>query len=321
MNYRSSARIIGHFSNFNVHATDIEGAGKMVGYPSQVSYNRLVAHDDLHDELVRLIQKSLTEGHAPEQICVLAPWWILLASTTRKLVALLPDQQFDGPGLVPFSNDPDNFWFKLSKILLTESSPQMLVRRMRWARDVIADLRDFGVETSKVTQRSLLRECNSLDIADSDGLAYLDQAFAALFDRLGIDSNAHRGLAEHREAFFASSRSRLERLHNSGAAYITDLSFFKKVFRERTGITVSTIHGVKGAEFDVVIAYGLLQGMVPHFSDSDADVAASKMLYVLASRARKHLHLISETGRSRGRSGVYEPTKVLARCVFDYNGY
>lgn len=95
----------------------------------------------------------LTDGHAPEEICVLAPWWILLASTTRKLVALLPEQQFDGPGLVPFSNDPDNFWFKLSKILLTESSPQMLVRRMRWARDVIADLQDFGVNTTRIATK------------------------------------------------------------------------------------------------------------------------------------------------------------------------
>jgi superfamily I DNA/RNA helicase len=319
LNYRSSARIIGHFSNFNVHATDIEGAGKMVSFPSQVSYNRLVAHEDLHDELVRLIQKSLAEGHAPEEICVLAPWWILLASTTRKLVALLPEQQFDGPGLVPFSNDHDNFWFKLSKILLTESSPQMLVRRMRWAREVIADLEHLGVDTSKITHRAMLRESNSLNITETDGLAYLEQAFDALFNRLKIDLNSFPGLLEHRKAFFASSQARLKRLQNSGAAYITDLTFFKKVFRERSGITVSTIHGVKGAEFDVVIAFGLLQGMVPHFTDVDGDAAASKLLYVLASRARKNLHLISEVGRSRGRRENYRPTDVLLRCVFDYN--
>lgn len=321
LNYRSSARIIGHFSNFNVHSTEIESAGKIVGYPSQVSYDHLVAHEDLGDELVRLIQKSLAEGHPPEEICVLAPWWILLASTTRKLVALLPEQQFDGPGLVPFSNDPDNFWFKLSKIVLTESSPQMLVRRMRWARDVIADLRDFGVDTSKITQKVLLRESNSLAITETDGLEYLDKAFIELLHLLRIDLSSFPGLLEHREAFFASSKARLERLRNSGAAYITDLSFFRRVFRERKGITVSTIHGVKGAEFDVVIAFGLLQGMVPHFSDAEGEVAARKLLYVLASRARKNLHLISETGRSRGGRGDYEPTTALIRCQFDYNQY
>ncbi|NYG35498.1 3'-5' exonuclease [Sphaerotilus montanus] len=151
-------------------------------------------------------------------------------------------------------------------------------------------------------------------------MAYLDQAFVAVLNRLGIELCAFPTLVEHRKAFFASSQARLEKLQKSGADYITDLSFFKKVFRERTGITVSTIHGVKGAEFDVVIAFGLLQGMVPHFSDSDGDAAASKLLYVLASRARKHLHLISEAGRSRGRYGSYEPTEVLARFEFDYNG-
>jgi superfamily I DNA/RNA helicase len=61
----------------------------------------------------------------------------------------------------------------------------------------------------------------------------------------------------------------------------------QKVFRERSGITVSTIHGVKGAEFDVVIAFGLLEGMVPHFNEVNGHVAASKLLYVLSSRARK----------------------------------
>ena len=71
----------------------------------------------------------------------------------------------------------------------------------------------------------------------------------------------------------------------------------RKVFESRTGITVSTIHGVKGAEYDTVIAYALLEGMVPHFADSDGEVSANKLLYVIASRARKNLHLIAERGR------------------------
>ncbi|WP_413790878.1 MULTISPECIES: UvrD-helicase domain-containing protein [unclassified Pseudomonas] len=318
-NYRSSKRIISYFSNFNVHATSIKSAGEHAAFPSLVTYNQDVAHTDVHDELVRLIQVSLAAGNTPQNICVLAPWWILLASTTRKLVAMLPDQQFDGPGLVPFSNDSDNFWFKLSKILLTESSPRLLVRRMRWANDVIKDLDDFGVDTTRLTQRKLLGECNALSIDETDGLRYLDQAFTDLFERLSLSPENFPPLAAHREAFFNSSASRIERLQKAGASYINQVSFFKKVFRERTGITVSTIHGVKGAEFDVVIAFGLLEGMVPHFNEADGHVAASKLLYVLSSRARKHLHLISETGRSKGRYGVYTPTESLVACRFSYD--
>lgn len=318
-NYRSSNRIIRYFSNFNVHPTSISGVGPNATFPSRVSFNQYVTHTDLHDEVVRLIQTSLAAGHQPEEICVLAPWWILLASTTRKLVTMLPDQQFDGPGLVPFSNDFDNFWFKVSKILLTESSPNMLVRRMRWAKDVINDLDDFGVDISRLTPRLFLRECNSISILETDGIVYLDQAFAALIQQLKITIGSFPPLVEHRDAFFRSSQSRIDRLKKDGAPYISDISFFRKVFRERTGITVSTIHGVKGAEFDVVIAFGLLQGMVPHFTEAASFDAASKLLYVVGSRARKHLHLISESGRPQGRYGQYVPTEVLSACVFDYD--
>jgi superfamily I DNA/RNA helicase len=319
LNYRSSERIINYFSNYKVHETSINGAGKHATFPSRVTYNQDVTRSDVHDEIVRLIQASLSDGNTPENICVLAPQWVLLASTTRKLVAMLPDQQFDGPGLVPFSNNIDNFFFKLSKIVLTESSPRLLIRRMRWANDVIKDLDSFGVDTTRLTPRALLRESNALTLDETDGLRYLDQAFTDLLKRLDISQDVFPAISTHREAFFNSSAARIERLQKDGASYINHVSFFKKVFRERTGITISTIHGVKGTEFDVVIAFGLLEGMVPHFNDTNGQITANKLLYVLSSRARKHLHLISEKGRSRGRYGEYGPTVSLTACRFDYD--
>ena len=74
-------------------------------------------------------------------------------------------------------------------------------------------------------------------------------------------------LHEHNEAFFGSAQARISRLQSEGAEFIGDVATFKKVFENRTGITVSTIHGVKGAEYDTVIAYALLEGMIPHFSE------------------------------------------------------
>ena len=155
LNYRSSERIISYFSNYSVHASKITGAGKDAKFPSRITYNQKVTRSNVHDEIVRLIRKSLDNGYSPENICVLAPQWVLLASTTRKLVAMLPDQQFDGPGLIPFSNNFDNFWFKVSKVLLTDSSPALLIRRLRWANEVIKDLDSFGVDTKTLTPRIL----------------------------------------------------------------------------------------------------------------------------------------------------------------------
>jgi superfamily I DNA/RNA helicase len=319
INYRSSDRIVGYFGNYNVHVTKISSDAKHKDYPSLISFDYVTRRDNIEAELVRLIRYNIeTAGIAPHEVCVLAPQWMHLASMTRRLVALMPEYSFDGPGMVPFTRDIDNFWYKLSKIILTEASPGMYVRRLRWAGEVLAALDDAGADTSKLSRKSLLRDCNSIEIPEEDGLTYLEQFFDKLFARISVDFRAIPTLLEHHDAFFESSKERIQRLQSEGAEFIGEISMFRKVFENRTGITVSTIHGVKGAEYEAVIAYALLQGMVPHFADPEGDVAANRLLYVICSRAKKNLHLISERGRMN-RGGEYQATTVLADCGFAYD--
>ena len=76
-------------------------------------------------------------------------------------------------------------------------------------------------------------------------------------------------LHEHYNSFFDSSKSRIERLIKEGNPFIGDLENFRKVFKQRDGITVSTIHGVKGEEYDTMIGFALLDSYVPHFNDNN----------------------------------------------------
>jgi DNA helicase II / ATP-dependent DNA helicase PcrA len=321
LNYRSSERIVGYFANYNVHATTIEAAAKHKDYDSLVSHDTKTSKDDLEEELIRLIRYSAeTLGIPHHEICIVAPQWVHLAGMTRRLVAALPDYRFDGPGMVPFARDLDNFWYKLSRIVLTEASPGMYVRRLRWAGEVLAALDDAGANVSALSRKAFLRECNSVSLTEADGLTYLRRYFDLLFARLGIDYRQLPALVEHRAAFFASSEARIDRLKKEGATFIGEIATFRRVFEVRSGATVSTIHGIKGAEFDTVIAYALLQDYVPHFNDPAKHESANKLLYVIASRARKHLHLISERGRMKGGGwGEYQTTAVLAACKFTYD--
>ena len=318
-NYRSSGRIIDYFGNFNVHGTLVEAASKDKDYPSVVTFDSALERSGLEAELVRLIRHNVeTLGTAPGEVCVLAPQWVHLAGMTRRLVASLPEYHFDGPGMVPFARDQDNFWYKLAKVALTEPAPSTDVRRLRWAGEILKDLESAGVRTSGITASSFLKDCNSVETAETDGLAYLRSFFEGLFGRIGIDFSAFSALADDHAAFFESSQARIDRLKKEGTEF-SDVESFKKVFRNRTGITVSTIHGVKGAEFDCVIAFGLLQDWVPHFSDPKGDESAKKLLYVIASRARKNLHLISERGRVNFFGNELAATRVLSGCRFDYD--
>lgn len=319
-NYRSSKRIIKYFGNFNVHATKIESESRNKDYPSLISFNNTVNKEGLEDELVRLIRFNIqTKGIAPHEVCVLAPQWVHLASMTRRLVASMPEYSFDGPGMVPFARDTENFWYKLAKIALTQASPSMYVRRLRWAGDILNDLEAVGASISGLSRKSLLRECNTIQIDENDGLIYLRKFFEALFSNLAIDFQIFPLLQEHHKAFFESSQARIDRLKKEGTEFIGSIETFRKVFQSRTGITISTIHGVKGTEFDTVIAYALLENMVPHFNDPNGQESAMKLLYVIGSRARKNLHLISERGRTQYSGNEYEATRKLAACKFDYD--
>jgi hypothetical protein len=321
-NYRSSTKIIDYYSNYNVEPNATVAEGEHKDHPSIITYDQLINKDDLVEQVSRHIEHSIQEmGILDKEICVIAPWWMHLASLTRNLVNRLPQYSFDGPGLVPFSRDIDNYWFKLTKIILTEPSPNIYVRRLRWASNVLSDMELALVDVHSITPKQLLKTVNSILIDEDDGLSYLRSFFDALFSELGIDFMLYPMLKEHHVSFFNSSQNRIERLEGESALFATDIEAFRKAFKPRTGIKVSTIHGVKGGEYDVVISFGLLQGLVPNFNDA-SDASAKKLLYVIGSRARKNLHLISEKGRMTGY-GQYrrerQPTEILHRLMFEYD--
>ena len=306
-NYRSSLRIINYFDNYKTFSNAIIAEGIDKDFPSVITFNHSVSNEQVVDEIVKLLKFNIEEKNIqPNEICIVAPQWWLLGSITRSLIVKLPNLSFNGPGMAPFSRDIDNFWFKFSRIILTEPSPFLYVRRLRWSKEILNELEMVGVNLQDVTNKTFLRLCNSIKIDKKNGLEYLESFFSKICSILNINLSLFPTLQEHYNAFFDSSKSRIERLVNEGNPFIGDIENFRKVFKQREGITVSTIHGVKGEEYDTMIGFGLLDTFVPHFADKkNGPENSKKMLYVLGSRARKNLHLISETGRNI--HSVYRP--------------
>lgn len=311
-NYRSSSRIISYFNYFKTYNNTIEAVGKDKDYQSIIRYNKRVSINDLEDEIIRIIQFNIDEcGISPNEICILAPWWIHLSGLTRNLMARLPQYSFDGPGMAPFARDIDNFWYKLSLIILTDATPSLYIRRLRWANEIKTDFSSIGIDRN-LSAKKILCICNSILVNEQDGLEYLKKFFFLFLHELNIDIHQYNYLEMHYNAFFESSIKRIERLRKEGSEFISHIDTFRKVFRQKEGITISTNHGVKGAEFDTVIAFGLLEDYVPHFSDPNKVENAKRILYVIASRARKNLYLISEQDRGK------IPTIILNNYKYKY---
>lgn len=323
-NYRSSRKIIDYYQNYNVSPSKTSAEGAEKDYQSTITYDQVTHKDDLVEQVSRYIEYNIKNCNISEnEICVIAPWWTHLAALTRTLVHRLPQYSFDGPGLVPFSRDLENFWYKLTRIILTEPSPSMYVKRLRWASEIIYDLEIAMVDIAPFNPKRLLKSINSISIDEEDGITYLRSFFNELFESLGVDYYLYPMLQEHYESFFSSTEDRINRLRRDSEEFVTDIEAFRRAFKPRSGIKVSTIHGVKGGEYDAVISFGLLEGLVPNFNDSSVE-SAKKLLYVIGSRARKNLHLISERGRMQGFSPNQTErtsTEVLQRVQFLYDHF
>jgi hypothetical protein len=61
-------------------------------------------------------------------------------------------------------------------------------------------------------------------------------------------------------------------------------------------VTLSTIHRVKGREWDVVVLVGLRAGLIPHRLCDDVE-EERRVLHVALTRARQHLVLVTDPQR------------------------
>jgi DNA helicase II / ATP-dependent DNA helicase PcrA len=325
-NYRSTQRIINHYQNLRPGSPSIKSLADYADESGVITFqNKTVARDDLPATVAHLIRNALDAGMPASDICVLAPQWTHIRALGRSLVALLPDVDFDAPGLSPIHGQRESLWFKVARLFLTTPSPGLSRTRTRWAGEVLRELVDVDgicIPESLRTPRQLLRFINSVTSRADDGLDYLREVFSAFVSALGIDLESTSVLRDAHDLFFEKAQVALDQIGNDA---VRDSESFRKLFRHPAGVVISTCHGVKGEEYDTVIAFGLLNGYVPnwkeiiHNRNQVADDRASKLLFVVCSRAKRRLHLIAESGRFTQKKREYETTPLLAAIDFEYD--
>lgn len=317
-NYRSNQQIIDYYRNFQTTDIDIKALGTNADDIAVITYNRTVHKDDLIVYISEIIKQKITEGIPEHEICVLAPTWYLVIPMGRKLKSLLPYVKFDAVGLSPLLKNKENTWFKIARLFLVLPSPKTFLTRKRWASELINELESIGIiifEDKEFKSKALLKLINSISSEENDGLKYLEECFLKLFEKLAISISSNEMLQLHWTTFFDGAKTRLE---NTDFDLAKDIESFRKMFKHEEGVVVNTCHGIKGEEFDTVIAFGLLHGKLPNWKEK-GHRATEKLLYVICSRAKRELHLISETGRVTNSGRAYNPTIQLNMLLYEYD--
>lgn len=313
--YRSTQRVVNLYSFFEVSRTGVNSVAEIKDVTGIIRYNKSVPMECLTDEIATIVKSELEAGRKAEEICILAPQWYLLLKLSQELRLQLPNVLFDAPDISPIKYDPLNPLFLLAKLLFMPSGENVSLRK-RIATEFISIIRDdLRITVPDCIQSyDILSAVNCFRTIDDDGIVCLDAAIKYIFDLMKIDTVQEVALSNLIEHFFDKIGSRIKQYSLS-----TDYSSISKYFKEKKGVVISTIHGVKGEEYTTVIATSLLNGYLPHWDyimkpeiKHLRKNETLKLLYVLCSRAKQNIFLFSETGRTTNRGAAYTPTDELS---------
>lgn len=168
----------------------------------------------------------------------------------------------------------------------------------------------------------ILKVVNSLLCEEENGLDYLQRSIIKFFHIFGVDLSQEQFLQSSYESFIAKINDRVQRYDLS-----TSIDTFKQCFKEKEGVVINTFHGVKGEEYDTVIAFGILNGYIPHWdtiirqSKQYREDETKKLLYVVCSRAKENLYLFSEQGRTTAKGNPLTSTDEMIAIEFEFDEF
>lgn len=313
--YRSTQRVVNLYKNFEVSQTCVCSVADIKDIVGTINYYRSVPASNLSAEIAAIISSELATGTKAEEICVLAPQWFVLFNLSKNMRSLLPDVLFDAPEISPIKYDPLNPLFLLAKLLFMPSGENVSVRK-RIATEFISIIRDDLkiMVPERIQNYDILSAVNHCRIMDANGIVCLRAAIERVFVLLSVNISKEKALSCLIERFFEKIDSRVKQY-----SLPTDYDSISRYFRDKQGVVISTIHGVKGEEYTTVIAVCLLNGYLPHWDfimkpekKPLRKTETLKLLYVLCSRAKQNLYLFSETGRKTNKGSEYTPTDELS---------
>lgn len=309
--YRSHQDIIDFYHNFCLEDFDMKSGTTKYNDP-QVEIITDITKNDLISKIKNIILELKRVGIPDNEICVLAPQWTFLYEFSNQLRKELPDLKFDAPNILPLKKDEESIIYKISKILLTKYSFANKSRVLLIVREVKKQLSDefcINLSYDNFELLKVILECRSTDLKATDYLRTSLTNFFTKIDALNIFN-------EKIHDFILNTELRIELYKRFGLE--DDKLSLERTLRSREGIVISTAHSVKGEEYQAVIAFGVLEGYIPHWNSIYKNTAredSKRLLFVISSRAKEKLFLIAEKGRTTKKGDEYLINKDLNELV------
>lgn len=316
-NYRSSGSIIDFFQKFDSLKRTLSAQSSISLYPSKIEHICSIGSNDLPTKINEIINYNIATLKIPiEEICILAPQWNHIIQFARAAKSSNFSHKLNLDLASPIGSDPENPWINLSKLIFTKSNPSIFNKRRWWADKFIDYITSLGIISDEPMTSDLLKICNSYNSPEESGLKFLKEGMQYVCSRLNLPIQVQSKLQVEIDQIINDADHKSSELNSRYGYAIISTDDYRSIYSDSShGVNISTNHGAKGTEYDTIIAFGLLENYVPHWTSNNKIESARKLLYVISSRARKNLYLISENDRVFGHSNErLEPTRVL--CTY-----
>ena len=322
--YRSTQRLIDYYAAYSVQKKAVKSLCTYANCRGHISYDSYLNCSRLSETIASIITETLDRGVAEEQICIVAPQWYRLYSLATELRRMLPNVSFNAPDITAFKYDPLNPFYILARLSFTAAGQYVRIRKKLATEFINIMTMEYGIAfRDGFDNLSVLKTINGIVQKNKykDGIDCLYTVFSSIMScsrgYISSDDVIMRSFKE----FIEKTENRIEKNNLS-----RDYDSITKCFDEKKGIVITTIHGTKGEEYDTVIAFELLNGILPHWDyimkaglKTQRRDTTNRLLYVLCSRAKKNLYLFSETGRYTNSGYPLTATDELKQHCYPYD--
>lgn len=313
--FRSSQSIIDFYSKYKDDAYYINSLSELKTFPSVILKENSVDITQLSVYVSGIIRTHLEQGISPGEIAVLCPSWFDVIKLSNEIISLNSDLDIDGIMVSPIPKNNENLWLNLVKLALIEKNPSNYLVRQKLLRDLLKELNDLESYTKFLSPKQIIKEINKIEFAldyNCEIDIWIKNLITNFCSSLGLDVNNQSYAYKEMICLIDATKKRMAKYSMNYRA--NDLHSF---FNFKSGVKITTCHSTKGDEYDVIICTGLLNGKIPNWNDiidcspAHQNYVARRLLYVIGSRAKKHLYLISESGHKTQKGYPYQVTPQL----------
>lgn len=311
--FRSSQRIIDHYIKYQDEGYAVKSKSDIHDFPSVVHIENEIHKSDLPEYIKKIVEHHLSQGIPENEIVILCPSWFDVIGVSNKLNDLDKNFNIDGFLISPIPKNQDNIWLTLIRLALTKPDIKNYLKRRRYSSELSERINTITQDDELTSPKKILKTINSICVESDDEIEnWIENIINKFCEKLNISLDAETVAYREKESLKNSTSERIKKYKMNYRA--SDLESF---FSSASGVKITTSHSTKGDEYEVVICTGLLHGKIPHWNDiknqtsQHQNYVARRLLYVICSRAKKHLYLISERGHQTGGGFSYTPTQQL----------